>query len=243
MVDKKFARKLHFLWVNEKDKTSDVIEKMFTDIIDPFYAAYQVELRKMDDNSSESQSLLDDINTKLRTQRKDLYNMYHDQLSPSKIMSSSTTAIMYLLKFIRLFVILGALYLASKTFQAKYVSKVFVDNDNPPPLYGFILIYLIIETIFMAFIILIVYLLKNVLSINNVFPITDVVFKNFLIDYGISTAIIAVLGLLLSHIVMKKKYFRYRTDGLRAIRSLQDMMFYISSVVLIFPYYILNPTV
>ena len=144
---------------------------------------------------------------------------------------------MYVLKFIRMFIIAGALYLASNTFQSQYVSKVFVNDENPPNLIMFILTYVFIEVIFMALILFIVYLLKSVLKMNEHFPLTNQAFGVFVFDYLISAAIIALIGVLLATVVTKKKYFRYKTDGLRAIRSLQEMMFYVGAVVVLFPFF------
>lgn len=148
--------------------------------------------------------------------------------------------VVYILKFLRIFVVAGALYLASKTFQARYVTAVFVNNEPPPNLMGFILTFVVIEAIFMALIMFIIMLLTKTLAMNEVFPITDEVFELFLFDSFVASAITAVLGLLLAMVVTKKKYFRYRTDGLRAIRSMQEMMLNVAIVTSLLPYFILD---
>lgn len=150
------------------------------------------------------------------------------------------TRVLYILKFMRLFVVAGALYLASKTFQTRYVTAVFVNNEAPPSLMGFILTFVVIELIFMALIMFIVMLLAKTLDINEVFPITDEVFSLFLFDSIVSSILTAILGVMLAMVVMKKKYFRYRTDGMRAIRSLQEMMFNIAVITSLLPYYIIE---
>ena len=150
------------------------------------------------------------------------------------------TRVLYVLKFLRLFVVFGALYLASKTFQTRYVSAVFVNNEPPPSLVGFILTFVVIELIFMSLIMFIVMLLAKTLDMNEMFPITDEVFALFLFDSIVSSVLTAILGLMLAMVVMKKKYFRYRTDGMRAIRSLQEMLRNVAIVTSLLPYYIIE---
>jgi hypothetical protein len=152
----------------------------------------------------------------------------------------SITRVMYVLKFMRIFVVAGALYLASKTFQTRYVTAVFVNNEPPPGLMGFVLTFVVIEAIFMSLILFIVMLLAKTLDMNEMFPITDQVFSLFLFDSIVSSILTAVLGLMISMVVMKKKYFRYRTDGMRAIRSLQEMMLNVAIVTSLLPYYIIE---
>jgi uncharacterized integral membrane protein len=152
----------------------------------------------------------------------------------------SVTRVMYVLKFMRIFVVAGALYLASKTFQTRYVTAVFVNNEPPPSLMGFVLTFVVIEAIFMSLILFIVMLLAKTLDINEMFPITDQVFGLFLFDSIVSSVLTAVLGLMIAMVVMKKKYFRYRTDGMRAIRSLQEMMLNLAIVTSLLPYYIIE---
>jgi hypothetical protein len=238
LKEQKFAGKLQFLWTNARDRTSNAVSVLFNNVIDPFYAKVQTEARKS--TTPDTQYLYDDVNKKLVSQRKQLHDMWHGRVTAANI-AGSPTGMIYMLKFARLLVILGSLNLASKSFQTRYVTRVFVDNSNPPSLYFFMFTYLAIELVFMLLIFAIVYLLRNVLSVHSIFPITDQIFKNFVADYVISTIIIAIIGLLLCHIVMKKKYFRYKIDGLRAIRSLEEMLFHVASVVLVFPYYIMNP--
>lgn len=152
----------------------------------------------------------------------------------------SITRVIYILKFMRLFVVAGALFLASKTFQTRYVTAVFVNNEPPPGLMGFVVTFVVIEAIFMSLILFIVMLLAKTLDINEMFPITDEVFSLFLFDSIVSSILTAVLGLMISMVVMKKKYFRYRTDGMRAIRSLQEMMLNVAIVTSLLPYYIIE---
>jgi hypothetical protein len=246
LLDRKFMRKLKYLWAAEQDLARRIMRKFFKNTIDPFYSDFDRRLQAfvVVQQNSEFQIRLQTSIKSLLEKSKDghrkLMAYYNNKLSPSSMLLTTTFGVIYTMKVIRIFVVAGALYLASQAFQAKYVSTVFVNNTDPPNLLFFMVMFFIIETAFMGLIMFILYLLKYVLGIDSSFPVTDQVFKDFMVDYCISSVVIFVLGLMLSHVVMKKKYFRYRTDGLRAIRSLQEMMLYVASVVLIFPFFIMD---
>lgn len=148
--------------------------------------------------------------------------------------------LLYAMKLMRVAVIAGALYLASKTIQARYVNSVFVNNENPPNLALFVLAYVVIEGIFMSLILFILFLLTKIVAPSTALPFTSDVISLFAFDYAVSTVIIALIGVMLAVVIMKKKYFRYRTDGLRAIRSLQEMILNVAFVAMLFPYFALN---
>jgi hypothetical protein len=237
---KSFGRRLKHLWRYSPDKVSVAIQKLFTDAIDPFYKGYAAITNSAQLKGSENDmfvhNMLSSVIERANTDREKLYDFYNNNLSSMDLLFNMTFVTMYALKLIRACIIFGALFLASRTFQARYVSKVFANNEDPPNLLMFVVMYVVIETIFMVFLVIIMFLMKRVMSAL----VDEQIYINFLVDYAVSSVIIVILGLLLSMIVMKKKYFRYKSDGLRAIRSLQEMMFYVSFVVLLFPYYVLN---
>ncbi len=246
LLDRKFSKKLRYLWRAEPDLTKRIIKKFMQNTVDPFFSGFNRKLQAFVVVQEDSefqirlQASIKDILGKSKENRDKLQAYYTNNLSAAHMLLTTTFAVLYTLKLIRMFIIAGALYLASQTFQSKYVTRVFVDNTDPPNLIFFVIFYVILETIFMSLVMFVVYLLKSVIGVDSVFPITDRIFKDFMVDYCISTIIIIVLGIMLAHVVMKKKYFRYKTDGMRAIRSLQEMMFYVACVVLLFPYFIIE---
>ena len=237
---KTFSRKLRALWKYSPEQASEQVQRLFKDAIDPFYTMFAQLTNAVQPTNTEhdvfANSTLTSIVERASRDREKLYDFYNNNVSNMDLLFNATFLTMYGLKLLRALIIFGALFLASRTFQARYVSKVFANNEDPPNLLMFVVIYALIETIFMVFLVIILYLMKTVVSA----VVDEHIFTNFLVDYGVSSVIIVVLGLLLAMIVMKKKYFRYKSDGLRAIRSLQEMMFYISFVVILFPYYVLN---
>ncbi len=237
---KSFGRRLRYLWRYSPDKTAAMVQKLFKDAVDPFYQGFASITNSAQSSGSTHDmfvhSMLTTVIDRTNSDREKLYDFYNNKLSSMDLLFNMTFVTMYVLKLIRACIIFGALFLASRTFQARYVSKVFANNEDPPNLLMFVVMYAVIESIFMVFLVIIMFLMKKVTSTL----IDEQIFSNFLIDYAVSSVIIVILGLLLSMIVMKKKYFRYKSDGLRAIRSLQEMMFYVSFVVLLFPYYVLN---
>ena len=71
------------------------------------------------------------------------------------------------------------------------------------------------------------------------FIVNPTMIMKFFADYCVTTLLIVTFGMIIASFMMLKKYFRYKTDGLRAIRSLQDVMFYVSIVVLIVPFFMM----
>jgi hypothetical protein len=246
LLERKFSRKLKYLWSVEPIITKRVLKKYFQNTIDPFYAEFDRRLQAFVTVQQDSefqirlQTSIKTLLDKSADQSEKLKMYYMNQMTPGNALMTTAFAVIYTLKIIRIFVIAGALYLASQTLQTKYVTRVFVDNSDPPNLTFMVLIYVLLETIFMGLIMFVVFLLKYVLGVDSIFPITDQIFKDFVLDYCISTVIIFIICVLLANVVMKKKYFRYKTDGLRAIRSLQEMMLYVACVVLMFPFFIVN---
>jgi uncharacterized membrane protein len=145
------------------------------------------------------------------------------------------TPVIYSLKVIRIVFIWFALYLTSKIFQEQYVSKVFANSEDPPNLMGFIGIFLGIETGMMMLLFVFLFLINRLNGNTSV--INTSMLKKYAVDYVFVTIFIITLGLMISSLMMKKKYFRYKTDGLRAIRCLQETMFYIGVVISAIPFF------
>jgi hypothetical protein len=103
----------------------------------------------------------------------------------------------------------------------------------------YILLFLAIELIFIFALLIILFLLKYINDRDGSYIVNSVAIFKFLADYLMSTVVIVIIGLVMSSIVMKKKYFKYKTDGMRAIRSLQEIMVNISAVVCIIPFFML----
>jgi hypothetical protein len=62
--------------------------------------------------------------------------------------------------------------------------------------------------------------------------------KNYFLDYLSILFIFAVLSIIIGLTVQNKKYFRYKTEGLRALRSYRSIIQALSIVLCFVPFYV-----
>jgi dolichyl-phosphate-mannose--protein O-mannosyl transferase len=78
-------------------------------------------------------------------------------------------------------------------------------------------------------------------SANNTrFPVNSVFLKSYLIDWLCTTVVIFAISALIAEVMRKKKYFRYRYEGERGIRALKTIVFYVSMIILLLPFFRLS---
>lgn len=146
--------------------------------------------------------------------------------------------IMYILKAVNLAFAILSLYLTERLFSELYMKTVYALEQFPPSLTKFLLIYLFIHAAFNLFLFIILLLfLVAFKRPNNNFIINWFLIQTYFIDYFIITVIITALVTMISSIMQKNKYFRYKTEGLRAIRGLKEIMHYISYIIFFIPYF------
>jgi hypothetical protein len=256
LIDNNFSKKLQYAWRYAPDVTQQQVDAFTKNVIDPYFANIaEITANAMpkhmvggaagkvnEDNETSSPGIYyayEKYMERLESEREKLYDFYYNKASNAMFQWTSTHTLIYSMKFLRVLFLWMALYLASKTFQARYVQKVFADNEDPPRLEVFVLMFWALEAVLMVFVFIILYLIKYLLNSDSNFIINDGVIGKFIGDYFASTALIVLAGLVIGRIMMKKKYFRYKSDGLRAIRSFEEVMWYISIFILAFPFFII----
>ena len=146
--------------------------------------------------------------------------------------------VVYAIKLAEALFLWIALYLASNIIQQVYVSRVFVKNLDPPTLHRFVFTFLSIYLTFVVVLAMVVFLIKYMFEKPGVPFVID---GNTLLqiggDIGGTTVLIILIGLVLAGMMMRKKYFRYKSDGLRAIRCLQELMLILGGIVLVIPFF------
>lgn len=146
---------------------------------------------------------------------------------------------MYLMKFMRFSFVLLSLYLAEKIFYQWYVRKVYSNNEDPPDLLAFVGIFLILDLTFNIMIFVILFVIKILFESNDSFFVIDSYFlKKYVADVGISMLVIFAFCAILASIIQKKKYFRYKLEGPRAMGALKEMMTGVVGLLLIVPYFL-----
>ena len=118
-----------------------------------------------------------------------------------------------------------------------YIDKVLINQENPPQLYNFVLLF-----IFLDFLMLIISSVITYVLISTLLNGTGVnkVFTNISINFILGSLITLVIGLLITSTMQNKKYFLYKDDGLRAIRALKDIMFKVHLFTTMFPFHMIQ---
>jgi hypothetical protein len=260
LIDRGFRKKLDYLYQNDPGSIVPIVQKFAKETLDPFFKQVRDKFERgyvqpsavggggmiggaegLDATEREELKMkYEKALNKIDATQEKLYAVYNNKLGLMDLILNETFYMVYFLKVFRVLFIWFSLYLASKVFQEQYVTKVFANNEDPPKLMNFILIFWGLETIFMAFLFILLFLMKYLFNNSgDSFIINNDLIGKFITDYVVSTVFIISLGLILASVMMKKKYFKYKSDGLRAIRGLQEIMLYVSIVVLVIPFFVI----
>jgi len=144
----------------------------------------------------------------------------------------------YVLKFINLGFVALSLHLTEKLFSEMYMKKVYALDENPPSLNRFIGLFLLIHSGFNLFNLIILILLHYMFKTpGGTFFINWYLISTYLKDFLLINLFLVIVSIIISGLIQKKKYFRYRTEGLRAIRGFREIMFFAACVVYIIPFF------
>jgi hypothetical protein len=136
--------------------------------------------------------------------------------------------IVYALKLVRIGILFASLMIATNIMTQIYLEKVLVNNENPPHLRDFVILFTVIDVIFNGIFVALIVLAER-------FDLIPKITYLYLQDYSVSILFVVVLSMILSHSMYSKKYFMYRDDGLRAIRALKGLIFQIAVVFTVLP--------
>jgi hypothetical protein len=127
--------------------------------------------------------------------------------------------------------------ITSNYMSQVYIDKVLVNQENPPGLHNFVLLFVFLNFILMIISSVIVYIIMVMFLPENV---RSVVGTNILVDYITSTIITMLFGLMVTHTMQNKKFFLYKDDGLRAIRALKEIMTMTNVCTSLIPFHLLR---
>lgn len=149
------------------------------------------------------------------------------------------------LKLLRLGWQVAALHVAEKYFQERYVKKVYVDDADPPQFSYFLILFLAWDaTLMFALMLLLVlafFLFGRDEFGDNYEPyIFNVSFMiALLLDYFACTLLILMVGLVVAHVMRRKKYFMYKHNGLTTITAYRWFLVGTCALVTNLPFYML----
>lgn len=156
----------------------------------------------------------------------------------------------------------AATLFTEKLFSNSYMNQVYTQNKTAPTLYRMLGTFIGLNILFTAVLLtfaLLVYLLVQKIWDDKYEDSTDSsiiktfldfiknpskeIFKLdsylilFIIDYLLFLTVMTVVLAILIYYMQKKKFFRYQTEGLRAIRALKELTLTLASVFILIPYF------
>ena len=137
----------------------------------------------------------------------------------------------YGLKLVRLAVVWLATTIASRAFQAIYRQRVYAEDRQPP--HPAVMVAMVIGLDAVAHVIVGTVLI----AARSVWHIETSVLQMWALDWTLVSVLVVSLSLILSHVVYSKKYFRYKYEGERGIRALQELMLRIYIVAVPIPFF------
>lgn len=149
---------------------------------------------------------------------------------------NESVASLYIIKAVRLLLIWTAVTVAARLFETDYVEKVYGRGEKPPSLHNMVLI------VGIALLVFNVLLAAGMILVTKDFQGVDSFFsrkyiQKVAIDSLIHTGIVLFLGFIVAGLIQNKKYFGYRTEGVRAIRSAKEVILAVSIPFLLVPYF------
>lgn len=147
--------------------------------------------------------------------------------------------VLYFLKGINLALAYLSLYLTERLFSELYMKKVYALEKDPPSLYNFLWILILIHFCLNVFVVIFMLLLLYMFNKEgkNNFFINGFVIKTYIMDLIAIYIVLGLIAVIVASIMQKKRYFRYRTEGLRAIRGYREILFYSAILIFILPYF------
>ena len=168
-----------------------------------------------------------------------LRDLYNNEVSIMDVIVDNNFIMLYVLKLLQYGLLVGAVFLTEKIFSNMYMQQVYANNGDPPNLLTMLAIFVAIDVAFALFLVTALYLISVIMKSQGKrnFFINDRLVKKFMIDYAFATLVLFVLLAIIAAYMQAKKYFRYKTEGLRAIRAFGDMTISLAPVILLVPYF------
>lgn len=193
------------------------------------------------DQRQEVQDKLSDAVNTTEKVRSRISRMYHGKVRPTfrELLQSPSLILVTCLKLLRLLFLYLALDFGERSLQTKYARQVYGKNMDPPhPLY-MILIAMAVEGGLNLFLLLFLYVLKlmfgSTLKYGNARLDKSFLF-GYALDYVVTSLILLVVAAIVSNVIVKKKYFRYRYEGERGIRALSSIVMTVAVPIYLIPF-------
>ena len=167
-----------------------------------------------------------------------IFSMYSIKYSIMDIILDKRFLGIYVFKLISYGILVGSIFFAEKIFSEMYMKKVYAENSDAPSLLTMFGIFLGLFVGFNLFLLTIMFLMMYIFKTpSNDFLISGDFIQRFVIDLGIYMVLLSLVAIVIGSILEKKRYFRYKTEGLRCIRAFREILIGIAAIMVIIPYF------
>lgn len=193
-----------------------------------------------EEKKADLESFLERTYDTIRLQEDKINSFYQLRYSLIEMVLDAQFYIMYFLKAARALFAYVALFLSTRIFVPIYEETVYDEKKDPPSLWKYLLIFLAFDFSLNVFLLVLIYLIKYLFkNDDNSFVIDSYLINNHCYDYAVSILITLFVAFLVGRVIIQKKYFKYKYEGMRAIRAYEQIVFYIALVNTAIPYYLM----
>jgi hypothetical protein len=177
-------------------------------------------------------------NMQIQTLNK-INTLYNNTSAMALILDNQFTY-MYILKVVTYGLQYIGLFFAEKIFSDMYTKTVYVRNHEPPSILTFYGIYLGFAIAMMLFMIVILYIISLIFNtpLNTYLAINNDLIIKYIVDMIIFHVFTGLLLCVIGALMQRKKYFKYKTEGPRAIRAYSEAISIISAITIMLPYFL-----
>lgn len=145
---------------------------------------------------------------------------------------------LYVLKALRVLIAWFALRVAGRVFQNMYDDRVYSRDEQPPEPIIFLGMVLGIDIALNVVIVAVLIFAKHLFkTVDNEFPIDRHLLTLWGVDYLLSSVVVGAVAYIIGQVIKRKKYFRYKYEGDRGVRAMQQMTMYIYGIMLFVPFF------
>ena len=180
-----------------------------------------------------------DLHEYITKVQQKILSIYRYEYNIMDIIFDSQFIFLYILKILVFLSLLLSFYLGERIFSDLYMRKVYGEGLDPPHILIYLGIFLAINFGFFLFVVTFLFLIMFLFGSPTGFIVDKYLIKKFTIDYLFLLFLLSMFAIIIGLTIQNKKYFRYKTEGLRALRAYKTILAYIAGVLCIIPLFAL----
>ena len=167
-----------------------------------------------------------------------IFSYYKNNIRKKDIFLDPQFILLHILKAANIGVFFFSLWYSERKFLEMYNLNVYDKVVLPPKLFWFPFILLGLHAFSNVTIFFCLWALKYMYKRNTKqFIVDSFILRSYVIDFIVSTIFIFTLAFLTSAVIQNKTYFRYSTEGARAIRILRQIILVLYAIFIFVPFY------